>query len=84
MAQSDDKYKAEFFFPGSEAERRISFFAQSLTTEIPQPIPADAMPIFTVLTPHYGEKVSYADCYAVLNLLTASWLDFTVPHGDHS
>ena len=58
MAQADKKYKAEFFPPGSEAERRISFFAQSLTTEIPQPIPVDAMPTFTVLTPHYGEKVS--------------------------
>jgi hypothetical protein len=48
----------EFFPPGSEAERRISFFAQSLTTEIPLPIPIDVMPTFTVLTPHYGEKVN--------------------------
>ena len=43
--------------PGSEAERRISFFAQSLTTNIPPPLPVDAMPTFTVLTPHYSEKV---------------------------
>jgi 1,3-beta-glucan synthase len=57
MAQADKKYMTEFFPPGSEAERRISFFAQSLTTEIPLPIPVDAMPTFTVLTPHYGEKV---------------------------
>ncbi|KAF7366397.1 putative 1,3-beta-D-glucan synthase subunit [Mycena sanguinolenta] len=42
---------------GSEAERRISFFAQSLTTEIPASIPVDAMPTFTVLTPHYSEKI---------------------------
>ena len=47
----------EFFPPGSEAERRISFFAQSLTTDIPQPLHIDAMPTFTVLTPHYSEKV---------------------------
>ena len=43
---------------GSEAERRISSFAQSLTTEIPRPIPVNAMPTFAVLTPHYCEKVS--------------------------
>ncbi|KAF5348770.1 hypothetical protein D9756_009724 [Leucocoprinus leucothites] len=47
---------AEFFPPGSEAERRISFFAQSLTTAIPEAIPVHAMPTFTVLTPHYSEK----------------------------
>ena len=33
MAQADKKYKAEFFPPDSETERRISF-TQSLTTEI--------------------------------------------------
>ena len=49
--------KAEFFPKGSEAERRISFFAQSLTTPIPEPLPVDAMPTFTVLTPHYSEKI---------------------------
>lgn len=53
-----DKSQGQFFTPGSEAERRISFFAQSLTTAIPEPLPVDAMPTFTVLTPHYSEKVS--------------------------
>jgi 1,3-beta-glucan synthase len=57
MSQGDKSLKGEFFLHGSEAERRISLFAQSLTTEIPQPIPVDAMPTFTVLTPHYSEKV---------------------------
>ncbi|KAJ7057186.1 1,3-beta-glucan synthase [Mycena amicta] len=48
----------EKFLPhNSEAERRISFFAQSLTTAIPPSIPVDAMPTFTVLTPHYSEKI---------------------------
>ncbi|KIY71346.1 glycosyltransferase family 48 protein [Cylindrobasidium torrendii FP15055 ss-10] len=47
----------EFFPPGSEAERRISFFAQSLTTAMPPPVPVDAMPTFTVLVPHYSEKI---------------------------
>ncbi|KDN41919.1 1,3-beta-glucan synthase component FKS1, partial [Rhizoctonia solani AG-8 WAC10335] len=52
-----DKTQGEFFPPGSEAARRISFFAQSLTTTIPEPLPVDAMPTFTVLTPHYSEKI---------------------------
>ncbi|KAJ7121002.1 glycosyltransferase family 48 protein [Mycena epipterygia] len=52
-----NKDSGEFFPRGSEAERRLSFFAQSLTTEIPASIPVDAMPTFTVLTPHYSEKI---------------------------
>ncbi|KAJ7285846.1 glycosyltransferase family 48 protein [Mycena rebaudengoi] len=46
-----------FFPPGGEAERRISFFASSLTTTFPEPLPVDAMPTFTVLVPHYSEKI---------------------------
>ncbi len=58
LAQGDPSSAGEFFPPGrSEAERRISFFAQSLTTVMPQPLPVDAMPTFTVITPHYSEKV---------------------------
>ncbi|TFY54630.1 hypothetical protein EVJ58_g8746 [Rhodofomes roseus] len=57
ISQSDKGFKGEFFTKGSEAERRISFFAQSLTTAVPEPIPVDAMPTFTVLTPHYSEKI---------------------------
>ena len=57
VAQSDKGFKGSFFPPGSEAERRISFFAQSLTTALPEALPVDAMPTFTVLTPHYNEKV---------------------------
>ncbi|KAF8071967.1 1,3-beta-glucan synthase component-domain-containing protein [Lyophyllum atratum] len=30
---------------------------QSLTMEIPPPLPVDAMPMFTVLVPHYSEKI---------------------------
>jgi len=55
IAQTGEQGK--FFPPGSEAERRISFFAQSLTTSIPEPLPVDAMPTFTVLSPHYSEKI---------------------------
>jgi len=58
ISQGEKRTKGgEFFPPGSEAERRISFFAQSLTTAIPEAIPVHAMPTFTVVTPHYSEKV---------------------------
>lgn len=54
---SRDTSKGEFFPSGGEAERRISFFAQSLTAAVPKPLAIASMPIFTVLTPHYNEKV---------------------------
>lgn len=57
ISQTDKGIKPEFFPKGSEAERRISFFAQSLTISVPEPLPVDAMPTFTVLTPHYSEKI---------------------------
>ncbi|CAG8607253.1 16819_t:CDS:2 [Funneliformis mosseae] len=41
----------------SEADRRITFFAQSLSNSIPNPLPVQNMPTFTVLTPHYSEKI---------------------------
>ncbi len=47
MAQADKKCTGE-------AECRIPFFAQSLTTEIPQLIPVDAMPTFFILIPLSG------------------------------
>lgn len=56
-SQKDKMFKGKFFPRGSEAERRISFFAQSLTTAIPDPVPVASMPTFTVLTPHYSEKI---------------------------
>ncbi|CAD6891025.1 unnamed protein product [Tilletia controversa] len=57
ISQSDKGVKPEFFPKGSEAERRISFFAQSVTIALPEPLPIDAMPTFTVLVPHYSEKI---------------------------
>lgn len=47
----------DYFALNSEAERRISFFAQSLSTAIPEPIPVESMPQFTVFIPHYSEKI---------------------------
>ncbi|KKY20183.1 putative glucan synthase [Diplodia seriata] len=57
VSQEDHSFKTEFFPAASEAERRISFFAQSLSTPIPEPLPVDNMPTFTVMIPHYGEKI---------------------------
>lgn len=57
VSQEDHSFKTEFFPAQSEAERRISFFAQSLSTPIPEPVPVDNMPTFTVLIPHYSEKI---------------------------
>ncbi|KAF9430092.1 1,3-beta-D-glucan synthase [Podila epigama] len=56
VAQEDASLQAEFYPQHSEAERRITFFAQSLSTAIPEPLPVDQMPTFTVLVPHYSEK----------------------------
>ncbi|CCH58676.1 hypothetical protein TBLA_0A08870 [Henningerozyma blattae CBS 6284] len=57
VSQDDNNFETEFFPRNSEAERRISFFAQSLATPIPEPLPVDNMPTFTVLTPHYAERI---------------------------
>ncbi|KAI9319088.1 1,3-beta-glucan synthase component-domain-containing protein [Dichotomocladium elegans] len=54
---SQEDVSHEYFPRGSEAERRIQFFAQSLTTPMPEPLPVPNMPVFTVLTPHYSEKI---------------------------
>ncbi|KAJ1554126.1 1,3-beta-D-glucan synthase [Cladochytrium tenue] len=40
-----------------EARRRIGFFAQSLSMAIPDPVPVPQMPSFSVLIPHYAEKI---------------------------
>ncbi|KAI9670229.1 MAG: 1,3-beta-D-glucan synthase [Alyxoria varia] len=57
VSQEDHSFKTEFFPVGSEAERRLSFFAQSLSTPIPEPLPVDNMPTFSVMIPHYSEKI---------------------------
>ncbi|KAK3819724.1 MAG: glucan synthase [Benniella sp.] len=56
VAQEDSSVKTEFYPRHSEAKRRINFFAQSLSTPIPEPLPVIEMPTFTVLVPHYSEK----------------------------
>lgn len=56
--QDDNAFHlSDFFMPGKDAERRISFFAQSLSSPIAEPIPTTSMPSFTVLIPHYSETI---------------------------
>ncbi|KAJ2712389.1 1,3-beta-D-glucan synthase, partial [Coemansia spiralis] len=57
VAQDDAAFNQEFYPADSEAERRISFFAQSLSSVLPEPVPVENMPTFTVFTPHYSEKI---------------------------
>lgn len=42
----------------SEAARRLSFFAHSLSTSISLAMPLEKMPSFSVLIPHYSEKIT--------------------------
>lgn len=58
VSQDDSNFKSTDCFPSnSEAKRRISFFAQSLSTPITEPVAVERMPTFTVLVPHYAEKI---------------------------
>lgn len=58
LSKEDKSYNLDDIMkPSKEAERRISFFAQSLTCPIPDPIPTISIPSFTVLIPHYSEKI---------------------------
>ncbi|KAG7848674.1 hypothetical protein KL941_001492 [Ogataea angusta] len=50
--------KEEVLDPNSEASRRLTFFAHSLSTPIPKPLPIDQMPTFSVLIPHHSEKIT--------------------------
>ncbi|KAL2678354.1 hypothetical protein Neosp_009100 [[Neocosmospora] mangrovei] len=60
VAQGDHWFDSQYFPKNGEAERRISFFAQSLSTPIPEPMPVDNMPTFTVMIPHYSEKILFS------------------------
>ncbi|KAJ3359865.1 1,3-beta-D-glucan synthase, partial [Allomyces arbusculus] len=64
LAHEDSKSKGEFFPTDSEVERRLSYFSQSLCMNVPEPTPVARMPTFSVLIPHYSEKIllSLEDC----------------------
>jgi 1,3-beta-glucan synthase len=52
-----DSHFTRAFEGNPEAERRISYFAQSLATTFPSAMAVEELPAFTVLVPHYQEKV---------------------------
>ncbi|KAJ3098581.1 1,3-beta-D-glucan synthase [Phlyctochytrium planicorne] len=49
--------KIKFFPNDSEAERRLKFMAHTLDMAFPEPARIENMPSFTVLIPHYNEKI---------------------------
>jgi 1,3-beta-glucan synthase len=53
----DQSVKSALFHERSEAQRRITFFAQSLSTPMPEIGAIQTVPCFTVLIPHYSEKI---------------------------
>lgn len=57
VLHEDSARNLSFFTPGSEAKRRIAFFAQSLTLKMPEVLDVNSMPTFSVLIPHYSEKI---------------------------
>ncbi|KAI3402804.2 GSL2 [Candida oxycetoniae] len=58
VSQEDQSIKSSLFKSQSEAQRRITFFAQSLSTPMPEVGPVHLMPSFSVLIPHYSEKIT--------------------------
>ncbi|CUM66040.1 uncharacterized protein PRCAT00003694001 [Priceomyces carsonii] len=57
ISQEDQSMKSSLFDERSEAQRRITFFAQSLSTPMPEVGALHTMPSFTVLIPHFNEKI---------------------------
>ncbi|OBA21715.1 1,3-beta-glucan synthase component GLS2 [Metschnikowia bicuspidata var. bicuspidata NRRL YB-4993] len=57
VSQEDESLRLKIFSESTEAQRRISFFAQSLTSSIPEAREIQSMPSFTVFIPHYSEKI---------------------------
>lgn len=56
VSQEDQTIKSSLFQDQAEAQRRITFFAQSLSTPMPEVGPVHLMPSFTVLIPHSQRK----------------------------
>ena len=82
MSQGDRGFKGYLFPHGSEAMRRISFFAQSLTTHIPEQYGRSSswriiiLKRFLVFTWYYqGRRSIYSSHTSrVLEALTSSWM----------
>lgn len=60
LAQEDSHSHHEFYPKDTDAQRRLGYFAHSLCMKIPEPVPVPTLPTFTVLVPHYGEKILYS------------------------
>lgn len=58
ISQEDSTAKSTLFENQTEAQRRITFFAQSLSTPMHEVCSIDQMPSFSVLIPHYSEKIT--------------------------
>lgn len=58
LASHDDHFfHSKLFKDSREVHRRLRFFAQSLHCPLPDPDTIERMPTFTVLIPHYKEKI---------------------------
>ncbi|KAH3903535.1 uncharacterized protein SCDLUD_001176 [Saccharomycodes ludwigii] len=58
ISQDDRILETSLFKTEPEAQRRITFFAQSLSTPMPDSCAVNQMPTFTVLIPHYNENIT--------------------------
>ncbi|KAI5966138.1 uncharacterized protein KGF55_000447 [Candida pseudojiufengensis] len=58
VSEDDNTFKFHSIIKIEEEwERRITFFAQSLSSPLPEPFPVVSIPTFTVLIPHYSEQI---------------------------
>lgn len=55
--QEEHFFKSSLFHSHRSAKRRITFFARSLVCPMPETSSVENMPVFTVLIPHYNEKI---------------------------
>lgn len=60
VSHEDQSLSFGLFTQPSEAQRRITFFAQSLATPMPSVNSSSMMPTFSVLIPHYSERIMLA------------------------
>lgn len=57
VSQEDDSFHSSLLSKNSESSRRLTFFAQSMSTAMPESKSIERMPSFSVLVPHYREKI---------------------------
>ncbi|AGO10043.1 AaceriAAR053Wp [[Ashbya] aceris (nom. inval.)] len=57
MKRKSKAIKATVFKKSAEARRRLGFFSKSLSCPMPEPYPTSEMPMFSVLIPHFKEKI---------------------------